>query len=307
MLTQGAVLLAVYTVLLLVVLNIPFLGFILTFFLPLPFLIFTYRFGGAASFLMFGVGCVLTVLVGTPLALIVPITFGLTGMMMGYALQKKWPRMQLLLSTTVIFLIAVVIQYATSIVFFEINIVEEMFTTVEDSMGQVSSILSATSPENAEAFEEQIAGTIDLFQQLIPTLLIISSFVMVLILQAINVPLARRMQVDAPRWSGFHDLSLPRSIIWYYLIILVLQFVVTDPSGVLYPIVLNGLFLMQLLMFFQGLTFLHFYGKTKKWSKTILVLLTVAVFLIPLGFFVLMLLGIIDIGFDLRSRIQKKT
>jgi len=100
-------------------------------------------------------------------------------------------------------------------------------------------------------------------------------------------------------------LSFPKSIIWYYLAVLVLSlFVETDASSFLYQAVTNLSYILQLVFTVQGAAFLFFFFHARKVSKAVPAVLTILCLLNPLFLLILRIVGIMDLGFDLRSKIR---
>ena len=84
LITEGAVLLALYAILLLASLYMPVLGAIFMFALPLPFLIFTIRYQLSGACMLLGAAVLVTLIVSSPLSIANTLMFGVTGVILGY-------------------------------------------------------------------------------------------------------------------------------------------------------------------------------------------------------------------------------
>ncbi|MBL5814492.1 DUF2232 domain-containing protein [Bacillus sporothermodurans] len=155
---------------------------------------------------------------------------------------------------------------------------------------------------------DQFNTVLNSFTILLPSLLVTASFLIIWILLSINLPIVRRFQIDTPKWNSFGDLQLPRSILWYYLITIILTLILKPEQGSFANTALANLnFVLQLLMLLQGFSFLYFYSYEKKWPKAIPVLIIIFSFLLfPLQYLV-RILGIMDLGFNLRQIIKRKS
>ncbi len=87
--TEGAALLAIYAILLLVSLYVPVLGTVVTFALPLPFILFTIKYRLSNAFIIFTAALFITVIVSQPLNLVKTIMFGLIGIVLGSMYKKE--------------------------------------------------------------------------------------------------------------------------------------------------------------------------------------------------------------------------
>jgi uncharacterized protein YybS (DUF2232 family) len=101
-------------------------------------------------------------------------------------------------------------------------------------------------------------------------------------------------------------MKLPISIIWLYLIVVIASFFNLDPDGMMFIGVQNALMILEILLAIQGFSFIFFFSHYKKWSKAIPILSIIITLLFPiiLLYFV-RILGIIDIGLNLRERLKQ--
>jgi uncharacterized protein YybS (DUF2232 family) len=59
-------------------------------------------------------------------------------------------------------------------------------------------------------------------------------------------------------------------------------------------------------MIIQGLSLVFYYAHAKRMGKALPIIAVVFAVLIPVVLYIIRILGIIDLGFDLRSRFKKK-
>ncbi|QQZ09435.1 YybS family protein [Heyndrickxia vini] len=308
MLTEGALMLAVFTILLLIFNYIPFLSLIAVAFLLLPFILYSAKYPLKYSFILLIGGIIISALVGTLLLIPVAIAYGTTGMVIGYSIQKKKSKTFLYIAASIMFLLNTIGQYIVSVVLFKIDILKDTIKMVRESMNKSMQIFEAVDKGTTDQLMDQFNTILNSFTTLLPSLLVIASFLIIWILLSINLPIARRFQIDAPKWNSFRDLQLPRSILWYYLITIILTLILRPEQGDFLNTALANLnFVLQLLMLLQGLSFLFFYSYEKKWPKAIPVLIIIFSFLLfPLQYLI-RILGIMDLGFNLRQLIKRKS
>lgn len=107
------------------------------------------------------------------------------------------------------------------------------------------------------------------------------------------------------------DWMLPRSMIWYYLIALILSYVYTSPdNSMIFMILLNIMPLMLFAFTIQAFGFLFFIAHERGWSKalprTLTVVGVIVLVLIPFLMQMVSLLGLFDVAFPIRERFKKK-
>ncbi|WP_010197850.1 DUF2232 domain-containing protein [Bacillus sp. m3-13] len=120
--TEGAALLGIYVLLLLMTLFIPFIGLI-TFALVVPFVVYTARNGWKSGIWLIVVAGVLSVLIGSPVALALSIPASTGGVVMGHLIQKKASRYAILGAATGVFLLNYILAYVVAIVLFNIDFI----------------------------------------------------------------------------------------------------------------------------------------------------------------------------------------
>ncbi|MCA1061106.1 YybS family protein [Rossellomorea aquimaris] len=301
-LTEGALMLAIFTVLMLLSLYVPFIGTLAFFVLPLPLILFSSKYSLWNSIYVLIGSLGLSFLFGGLVALPVAFMVATTGVVIGWCVKAKVGKMRLFFAASLTLVLNIVIGFVVSIQFFGVNMIED---SLKESKAAYSSIFETLGQEPDKKLIDSLERSIDLVQTLIPTLFVGISVVLALLFIVINFPIMKRLGREVPVFKPFRDWKLPKSILWYYLLTLVLSMILQPEKGTYaYTALINVLYVLQTLMAVQGLSFLYFFAHVKGWSKGILVLLTIIS--IPLLYLV-RILGIIDLGFDLRQRLQRKS
>ncbi|MFB1081534.1 YybS family protein [Jeotgalibacillus sp. JSM ZJ347] len=303
-LTEGAMMTAFFAVLLLISVYVPVISIVSSLFLLLPFLLYSVKYSLRASLVMVAASIGVSGIIGGLFTLPLAIAYGTTGVVMGWLAQQGKSKFIIFIISTLVFLVSAVVQYLISILIFEINIIEEFFTLMNESLEQSVSMFTAAGIDTGDV-QEQWAQNMQVIETLLPTLIVLSAALLIWIMMVINFPLVKRLaKRDLPNFEPFRNLSLPKNVIWYYLIILLTALVASPEQGTMFAYALINLqFGFELLLILQGLAFIHFYGYLKGWNKGLLVILTIlGVLISPLT----RILGIIDLGFDLRKRMSAK-
>ncbi|WP_281203001.1 YybS family protein [Cytobacillus kochii] len=306
-LTEGAVLLAAFAVLLLMSLYLPIIGTIVTFGLPVPFMLFAAKNKRSDAAIFFVAAILISFIVGTITAIPLTLIFGLTGLVIGELIKLKKERTAMLLGGSLAFLAMFLLVFAGMNVLLNINFIEELKVVLEQSMDMTKNMLSTIDNNEAEQIIKQLEATITALETLLPSLLVLSSAMYVFIIQLIGVPIVRRFGIEVKKWRSFADISFPKSILWYYLLTILAQIVMRPEEGSFTTMaIMNLLFVLQLIMVIQGLAFIFFYSRLKNWPKLVPIAILIFTFLMPIFLYIVRILGIIDIGFDLRKRLDNR-
>jgi uncharacterized protein YybS (DUF2232 family) len=306
-LTEGAILLAIFAVLLLITLYIPGLGLIANFFVSLPFLFFGAKHDVKSTAVFTLAGVLLSMILGSFLAIPLALAYGTTGAVMGYMIREGKSRFASFMAGSIVFLVNLVIQYALSVVLFKINFIDELMETFRLSIDQSLKMLEQLGQTPDEKMIKQFEAMVDLMETLVPSMFVMASFLLVFIIQLASFPLLKRFGVAVPKWRPFRELSLPKSILWYYLLTIILGMFIQPEQGTYwYWVIANLSFILQMLMVLQGLSFIFYITYAKGYPKALPIIALVLVFLLPFVLYIVRILGIIDLGFDLRKRLGEK-
>ena len=92
-----------------------------------------------------------------------------------------------------------------------------------------------------------------------------------------------------------------RTLLWIYMIVLVCVMFATK---YIQSIVLNFEVVLSLLMYIQGLSLIHFFGKAKRLPDAVSILLMVVGTVISPFTHIVSLLGVLDLGINLKRMIK---
>jgi uncharacterized protein YybS (DUF2232 family) len=141
---------------------------------------------------------------------------------------------------------------------------------------------------------------------LIPSLFVLIGLLFSLVSQWLTYKIANRIERNKSfKFPPVKEFTLPTSLLWYYFLSMITMYLTTEESGLVYLAAINVFTLTGILIVLQGFSFLFFYADKKKWSKAIPIIAIVLALLLPQIFlYFIRILGIIDIGFSLRKRLQ---
>lgn len=302
--TEGAALLAIYAMLLLISMYVPILGTVVTFALPLPFILLTIRYKISNDFVIFTAALFITVIVSQPMNLVKTTMFGLIGIVLGHMYKKQKKPVEILMAGTLAYLIGIMLIYVASIKFFNIDLMKQMQNMFNESMAQSAKIVTAAGMPISKEQKELFAQFNDVLQTLFPSLLVMVSVCFSWITVMISGSVLRKLKHDVIPWPKFKDIQLPKSIVWYYVIFILLStFIKVEPTSYLHMVFSNLYVIFALLLVLQGLTFIAFLAHSKGFTKGIPIISFIACMFIPMLFPLVTILGIIDLGISLRSKI----
>lgn len=302
--TEGAALLAIYAMLLLISMYVPILGTVVTFALPLPFILLTIRYRLSNAFIVFTAALFITVIVSQPMNLVKTTMFGLIGIVLGYMYKKRKKPVETLMAGTLAYLIGIMLIYVASIKFFNIDLMKQMQNMFNESMAQSEKIVTAAGMPISKEQKELFAQFNDVLQTLFPSLLVMVSVCFSWITVMISGSVLRKLKHDVIPWPKFKDIQLPKSIVWYYVIFILLStFIKVEPTSYLHMVFSNLYVIFALLLVLQGLTFIAFIAHGKGFTKGVPIISFIVCMFIPMMFPLVTILGIIDLGISLRSKI----
>ncbi|PEU28536.1 hypothetical protein CN526_09820 [Bacillus wiedmannii] len=302
--TEGAALLAIYAMLLLISMYVPILGTVVTFALPLPFILLTIRYRLSNAFVIFTAALFITVIVSQPMNLVKTTMFGLIGIVLGYMYKKQKKPVEILKAGTLAYLIGIMLIYVASIKFFNIDLMKQMQNMLNESMAQSEKIVTAAGMPISKEQKELFAQFNDVLQTLFPSLLVMVSVCFSWITIMISGSVLRKLKHDVITWPKFKDIQLPKSIVWYYVIFILLStFIKVEPTSYLHMVFSNLYVIFALLLVLQGLTFIAFLAHSKGFTKGVPIISFIVCMFIPMLFPLVTILGIIDLGISLRSKI----
>lgn len=306
-LTYGALLTAIYIVLLLVTVFVPLIELITMFLLPIPFIIFAYKYDWKPSMIMLAAAIILSVIFATLFSIPVTVLMGLGGILIGSAMHKKLSAYETWARGTFGFIIGILFGFLTSQLLFGVNSIEQIDMMIDDSLKTTTALMNqlgmGTQSEDQMAVVKEQLG---MLKVLIPVGVVMIGIMLAFVSQWAGYKVINRIEKKKFAFPPFRNLRFPVSIVWIYFFALIISLFNLEASSALYHAINNVLVLTGLLMTLQGFSFIFFYAHLKNKSKALPIICVVVTLLLPfLLLYLVRILGIIDIGFRLRDRISK--
>lgn len=307
--TEGAMAAALFVVLLLLSVLVPVLNILLVWFLPIPFIIFVIRNGWRPGVMLALAAIVVASLVIGVTGLIFALMFGTGGIVAGLLYRQKRSAFAVLLGGGLAYTTSMIVVFGLLIWLLGVNLIEQNIQLLTQAIDQAQSMSQLPVTGDVSPFEV-MKKQIEMLRYFAPMLFVLSGAVYALVSQLVSTPILKRFGLGAyvPEWLPFRQWLFPKSMIWYYLIVLVIKFLEDFSPGSAWFIMYYNIFMfLSLIMLIQGYAFIFYFAHQKHWHKSIPVLILISSFLLSVLFpfiTLVIFLGILDIGLDLRNRMH---
>lgn len=301
--TYGTMMIALFAILLGLSFYIPFVVLITAFIVPLPIAWYSANFERKQAILVTTISIIISYLIGGIFGLIFGLIVGPLGFIIGDSIRGNKSKLFMLMSSTIFILLMTAVQYIVSILVFNINVLEQFLVRVEIYYEQLGNIMTSVGqlPENFDAMVNQ---SLRLIEAIMPTYFIGGAFIIAFVYISINLLLLKKLKLDVPKFSKFVDFRLPKAVLWYYLIVSIFTLIVSFEIGTFgYLLFVNAALILRPLLFLQGVSLIHYYFYVKGWPKWAAILATFLA--VPLYTFTI-ILGVLDLGFNLRGFLKDR-
>ncbi|RHW36124.1 DUF2232 domain-containing protein [Lysinibacillus yapensis] len=302
-LAHGAMMIALFTIFIAIAFYVPIISLIATLFAPLPLAWYSAKYDRSSSIFVAIIACIVTFFFGGLLILPFSLIYAAVGVVIGDGLRLKKSKIYLFMSTGIAVLMTFAIQYVISLKLFETDFIQEFMQLMRESYTKTMELSENLTGQTA-ANQQMLNVMFDTMEAAIPATITMGAFFFAFILISTNLPMLKRLGINVPKFRAFKNMRMPKAVLWYYLIVLSINLFISPETGTaLYVICLNFSLVLWLLLTLQGISFVHYVLDAYTAPPFLKVLATIMA--IPLySFFVL--LGIFDLGFDIRSLIKGK-
>ncbi|GGG28422.1 hypothetical protein GCM10007425_23830 [Lysinibacillus alkalisoli] len=303
-LAYGAMSAVLFVILVLMTLFLPVVSVITLFLVPLPIAWYRTKFDRRSAIFVAVVSMLLGVLLGTIFAIPLVLSMALIGLFMGDFIAQKYSRFAIFVTTGIIIFVSTIAMYAVSIWLFNLNVVKELLSATRKQYEQMNEIFMKSAGQEAIT-PEMLDKTMQTFETLMPMMVIISTFLIAFVMTTVCLSLLKKLGVDVPKFPPFKDFRLPRFVLFAYLPVLAVKLFSTPEAGSSLDLFVSNIdLILNALFILQALSFIQYILAAKNISKYVGVL----IFVILLPFLpLLVLLGILDLGFNIRGYITSNT
>lgn len=306
--TDGALLLAIFVILMLATMFVPIISLPLFFLLPTPFIMYASKYDWKPSLVMFGAAIILSLLFIPALSLPLSVYSGIGGIMIGIAIHQNLSAYETWARGTLGYVFGLLFIYIFTQFFLDINWGQEFDLMLNESMEMSIELLNKFGFDSQQTSEVQklIEDSLLGIKKLTPVILVVVALIIGLITQWIGYKIMNRLERKEYYFPPFRKFKLPIGVVGFYIVAFLITLFDSNPDSLLYVGATNVQSLVGLLLVIQGFSLMFFYAHHKKWSKGLPITGVVLTLLFPLLFFyVVQILGIIDIGFGIRKKMTK--
>ncbi|MGP4038992.1 YybS family protein [Gracilibacillus sp. D59] len=295
----------VFLLLLLVTILIPVLQIVTIFLLPIPVILLMKNY--AIKWTILGLLLLLTFSLFVVPVFSFPITMLalISGAMMGWSIKEDQHPYETWSKGTAGFVLGLVLIYAYIEVVLQFSIMNSLENTMDESLQMTEDLFQAVGmgQQDFDLIREQMMNML----QLMPVILVVASMAFAILTQWICYKVMNKVEQGSYYFPPFHSFNLPKIILWIYFLMLLVSFFVEEDFSTLSSVIIwNVYHLAGILMALQGLAFVFFYTHVKKQSLALPVISILFVIFFPfLGLYLIRILGIIDLGFEMRKRMAK--
>jgi uncharacterized protein YybS (DUF2232 family) len=295
-----------FILLLVLTIYVPIMGWVSLFLLPLPLTFFTNRAGWKTGLGVFISSFLLATFVTPRFAYVIIAGFLLIGLVMGELLRRKGTAFSLLLGGALSNVVILLIGYGIASDFYHINIISwltsDLIKNYELTL-KMYPYVYGDSKDQLNTIRQAIAS----LGQLTPAFLVIIAFFYAFLIELVSGFILKKLSVPFPKWPPIREWRFPRNVIWFYFLAVIIMLAGgTNLEDTIEMVAFNVVVLLEWVLAIQGFSFVFFYFHQKKKRRFIPILITIFSLLIPPVLYIVRLLGIIDLGFDFRSRITRK-
>lgn len=235
-----------------------------------------------------------------PSVLIIALFFLIPAMVMGQMYRKKASAPLILRRTTLTILFCLLAE----LLIFE-GVLKQSFI---DQIGEfVRSLVADLDSEHVlpkEWNSDYTESIIKIMIQSIPQAIILISFVYAVITQYFARKALASSIEDIPTMPKAKDWMLPRIMVFYYLVVYILQMFADSTSSSFYSVALmNVVPLMRYAFTIQAIGFFFYIAHQRRWNKAVPVIIAIPLLIFP----PLSLIGVLDAAFPIRKSFSKSS
>nr|WP_302329631.1 YybS family protein [Bacillus altitudinis] len=286
-------------------LYVPLLSIIFFMAAPIPIILYTIRHGLKKGIAAGAIGIVISFLIGSINGLLSAPMLIAVGIGMGVFYSRRQPG-QAIITGALIYLFSFLIYFVVSVQLFQVDILGVAKESIDQIMPMVESTLKQSG-----ASDQDIAKQLKQFREMqdtalnsLPVALLIFVTLMSFVNHWFVRPLIKRFVPDMPALKKFKDMRLPKSMVWYYLLTLLLMLIQPEKGSFLSLVQTSAFQILFILVLIQGFSFIFYYCHEKNISKVVPIFAVVLTILFPPIGVIVRIIGIADIGFDLREKVK---
>ena len=241
-------------------------------------------------------------MIGSITTLPITFMFGITGLVMGYVYSLRKGAYAVLISGSLSFLANFVLLFIITNVFLNINFIEDSKKMMYQSIQTAEKMVTAMG-QPTDQFQAMYES-VKMISYIVPSAMVITSVILAFVTQFFANRILKRFKYEVTSFPPLRKWTFPKSLLWYYLIVTIIFMTGLEEGTIFFTIIMNLFIVLQMIMAIQGFSFIFFYFYTQGKSLAIPVVIVIISAFMPFLLYIIRILGIIDLGFDLRKRMK---
>ena len=305
---ESGLVVAISVILGLVSTYVPVLGMIVDFFWALPFAILSMRLGTQkAAYSLLATVLLLSLFIGPILTIRLAMSYGFTGLALGFAVQKNFNAVKIFMLTLMVSFASQIVALMLLFYVMDINFMDTQIAMVKESFEQTFSLYETMGVDQAqiEQARSQVEPAISLLSLLMPTLLLFMALINTVICFYIAKWVFPKLGLNVPSLPPFAQWRFPSAFLYLMVLALLgLYWGETRNLTLLYTVSVNANILALLAGFIQGMALFSFAADRFNISKLIRRLIFLVIILNFMLFQIVAFTGLFDMFFNYRRYIK---
>lgn len=303
-LVEGALLSAITIILSLAALYVPVIGVFASLVWPVPIVILGIRHGLRISILATVVsGIIVAMLEGPTQALTVVLSFGLIGVVMGWAIKHDFSPVKIMLVSGAASLVSRLVLVIMTFAIMGINPLTEEIAAMRESMDYAINLYKGMgiNPDTLKSMTESFDNIFNLLSVAIPAMLILGAvldaFLNYAVVKMVMARLGQKLKDFVPFWQW----RMPTYTVFFYLVgVLLVMLEQYWPAGVLRTVGLNLQVIFYFAFIIEGFSLMAYYMGKYMVPRGLRLLIVFMVFFNPFISQIVLWAGMFDILFNFR-------
>lgn len=288
---------------------LPIVGIFLSLVCPAPLVVLGLRHDLKRALLGTFVATLLTAaLLGVVTSLFFLLGFGILGIGLGYLARRCKSGAEVMLYGLVVSLLSKLVLMVVLIRLTGINPFSLDPETFRESINGVVRLYGKAGlpPEAIEGMKAQLEAMATALPRVFPALLVMASAMDCFLSYVVSGAVLKRLGgLALPPLPPFGEWRFPKSVFWALLASMALQLLGPSAGEFAVEAALNLRLVVSMLFFFQGLSVVWFFLTSRKMASPLRFVIVFLLIFIPFLSQLLLVLGVVDIWYDLRMRFRR--
>ncbi|HHY14276.1 MAG TPA: YybS family protein [Thermoanaerobacterales bacterium] len=302
---EGSLLSAITVLLSIASIYLPLIGTIATFVWPVPIIILMLRHGMRTSIMAVIVSGLIVSLLSTPIeAITIILGFGLTGIVLGYAIKNNFSPGKCLVLGAIASVISKVFIIGISMLLLKINPISLQMDILLESLEGATELYSSLGidPENFEVLLDSFKELVKILPIIIPSVLLLASIMDAFLNFNVARLVLNKLGHTVKPLPLFIYWRLPAFTVPAFLAGIVMTLLYNSyPSGILKFVAMNLTIFFPYLFMIQGLSLLAFFLDKMQLNKILRAAIVFFVIFNPFFSRLLVFAGLLEILFNFRK------